>query len=67
VTIAVEDRNALRAWADHLDAAGIPHSPALTAIQAWLHPDGRRLRLYTLETHGPDLPPDEDSPWLTSL
>jgi catechol 2,3-dioxygenase-like lactoylglutathione lyase family enzyme len=33
VTIAVEDRNALRAWADHLDAAGIPHSPALTAIQ----------------------------------
>ena len=55
VTIAVEDRYALRAWADHLDAAGIPHSPALTAIQAWLvvfaDPDGRRLRLYTLETH----------------
>lgn len=35
---------------------------------AWLivfnDPDGLRLRLYTLATHGPDLKPDEDSPWL---
>ena len=68
VTIAVQDRGALQAWADHLDGAGIEHSPVLSAIQAWLvvfaDPDGRRLRLYTLETHGPELPPDEDSPWI---
>ncbi len=68
VTIAVQDRAALAAWKDHLDGAGIEHSPVLTAIQAWLvvfvDPDGRRLRLYTLETHGPELPPDEDSPWI---
>lgn len=68
VTIAVQDRAALVAWADHLDCAGIEHSPVLAAIQAWLvvfaDPDGRRLRLYTLETHGPELSPDEDSPWI---
>ena len=69
VTIAVQDRAALTAWMDHLDGAGIEHSPLLAAIQAWLvvfvDPDGRRLRLYTLEVHGPELPPDEDSPWIT--
>ncbi len=69
ITIAVQDRAALEAWMEHLDAASIEHSPVLTAIQAWLvvfvDPDGRRLRLYTLETHGPELPPDEASPWIT--
>jgi catechol-2,3-dioxygenase len=68
VTMAVQDRTALAAWADHLEVAGIEHSPVLIAIQAWLvvfaDPDGRRLRLYTLETHGPEFPPDEDSPWI---
>lgn len=70
VTIAVRDRAALATWADYLDAVNIEHSPVLAAIQAWLivfaDPDGRRLRLYTLETHGPELPPDEDSPWIAS-
>ena len=69
VTIAVQDRAALTAWIGYLDGVGIEHSPVLSAIQAWLvvfvDPDGRRLRLYTLETHGPELPPDEDSPWIT--
>ena len=68
LTIAVDDCTALEAWGKHLDELQIAHSPVLTAIQAWLivfdDPDGRRLRLYTLSTHGPDLKPDEDSPWL---
>ena len=68
LTIGLEDRQALEAWGQHLDALHIARSPVLTAIQAWLivfdDPDGRRLRLYTLETHGPELKPDEDSPWL---
>lgn len=68
VTLAVRDRSALDEWIAHLDAAGIAHSPVLIAIQAWLvvfaDPDRRRLRLYTQETHGPELPPDEASPWL---
>jgi uncharacterized protein YbjT (DUF2867 family) len=52
---------------DH--AAAVPHSPVLTAIQAWLivvaDPDDNRLRLYTLQNHGPELPPSHD-PWLGS-
>ena len=67
-TIAVKDRAALDAWVAHLDAHGLRHSPVIAAIQAWLvvvpDPDDHRLRLYTLETHGPEIPPDEDNPWL---
>ncbi len=68
VTIAVEDRQALQAWSERLDGLGIDHSPVLVALQAWLlvfrDPDERVLRLYTLERHGPELLPDEGSPWL---
>jgi catechol 2,3-dioxygenase-like lactoylglutathione lyase family enzyme len=68
VTLAVRDRAALRAWGAHLDRLGVARSDEITSIQAWLivfnDPDERRLRLYTLETHGPELPSDEDNPWL---
>ncbi|WP_267427104.1 VOC family protein [Methylobacterium sp. GC_Met_2] len=68
VTLAVRDRSALVDWTAHLDSEGIERSPVLISIQAWLvvfaDPDGRRLRLYTQETHGPELAPDETSPWI---
>lgn len=68
LTLAVDDRTALEAWSKHLDELQIKHSPVITAIQAWIivfnDPDGRRLRLYTLDTHKTQLKPDEDSPWL---
>ncbi|MCJ2127006.1 VOC family protein [Methylobacterium sp. J-077] len=68
VTLAVRDRAELEGWIAHLAAAGIDHSPILVSIQAWLvvfaDPDGRRLRLYTRESHGPELPPDATSPWI---
>lgn len=61
-------RAALEKWQPFLDEKKIPHSPIITAIQAWLivveDPDGNRLRLYTLEIHGRDLKPEEDNPWL---
>lgn len=68
ITIAVADRAALDAWVAHLDAAGLAHSPVIASIQAWLiafdDPDGNRLRLYTLETHGPEIEAEEDNPWV---
>ena len=68
ITIAVDDKAALERWLAYLESAGIRHSPILAAIQAWLivveDPDQNRLRLYTLETHGRDLKPDEDNAWL---
>ena len=67
-TIAVEDRATLERWAGFLGGLAVPHSPVLTAIQAWVlvveDPDGHRFRLYTRETHGRDLKPDESNPWL---
>ena len=65
IVLSVADRSALAAWVDRLDAVGAPHSPIITAIQAWLvvieDPDGHHLRLYTDEKHGPEIPPDEDN------
>jgi hypothetical protein len=40
----------------------VEHSPALLVLVE--DPDQNRLRLYTLETHGPDLKLDEDDAWI---
>lgn len=68
LTIAVPGRADLDAWVEWLDAADIAHSPVLAGLEAWLvvvpDPDGTVLRLYTRETHGPEVAADRDSPWL---
>lgn len=68
ITIAVEDRAVLDQWIDYLDEVGVRHSPVITSIQAWIvvieDPDGNRLRLYTLEKHGPELQADYGSEWI---
>ena len=68
VTIAVADRKVLDSWGKYLTEHGLMHSPVIVAIQAWLivlqDPDGNRLRLYTLEKHGPELKADENNKWL---
>ena len=68
LTISVENRSALEQWEKMLDTLNVPHSPILVAIQAWLlvieDPDQNRLRLYTLEMHGPEIEPDGSSAWL---
>ena len=68
ITIAVADRAMLRRWTARLDELGIEHSGEIVAIRAWLvtfdDPDQHRLRFYTLESHGPELKPDENNPWL---
>jgi len=44
------------------------NSPILDAMRGWLiviqDPDGNRIRLYTLESHGPEVKPATDSRWL---
>ncbi|WP_207637893.1 VOC family protein [Clostridium pasteurianum] len=68
ITIAVKDRTALESWIEHFDTVDIEHSSILTALISWLvvfeDPDGRRLRLCTLETHSPEILSDETSSWL---
>jgi catechol 2,3-dioxygenase-like lactoylglutathione lyase family enzyme len=68
LTIAVKDRQALEAWESVLTQKNIRHSPIITAVVGWLivmeDPDQNRVRLYTLERHGPEIKPDEDGVWL---
>jgi catechol 2,3-dioxygenase-like lactoylglutathione lyase family enzyme len=68
VTLKVEGRADLHKWIDHLQIERVPHSPLLTAYVGWLvafeDPDGRRIRLYTNERHGPELTPSTDAVWL---
>jgi catechol 2,3-dioxygenase-like lactoylglutathione lyase family enzyme len=68
VTLLVADREVLKQWLQHLATVGAAHSDILVGVQGWLvvieDPDGRRLRLYTRETHGPEEPVSWDSHWL---
>lgn len=55
VGFAVTDRTDLVAWAAHLDALSVPHSPVIEASIGWLlvfnDPDGLELHLYTWAQH----------------
>ena len=68
LAIAVDDRAALERWDAALTQLGVLHSPILDAVRGWLiviqDPDGNRIRLYTLESHGPEVKPATNSPWL---
>jgi catechol 2,3-dioxygenase-like lactoylglutathione lyase family enzyme len=68
LTLTVERRADLDAWVAHLAAIGADHSSVLTGVVGWLvafaDPDGKHVRLYTRETHGPELPVTWDSPWI---
>jgi catechol 2,3-dioxygenase-like lactoylglutathione lyase family enzyme len=58
VGLAIQDRDACQAWADHLDGLGVEHSPVIEASIGWLlvfaDPDGLQLHLYTWAEHGLD-------------
>jgi catechol 2,3-dioxygenase-like lactoylglutathione lyase family enzyme len=69
VTLNIADRAALAAWVAHLDTLGVPHSGEIVTTLAFMlvieDPDGRRIRLYTAEKHGPELPGAKDHPWMS--
>jgi catechol 2,3-dioxygenase-like lactoylglutathione lyase family enzyme len=58
VSFGVADRADLVAWAAHLDALDVPHSPVIEASIGWLlvfnDPDGLELHLYSWARHGID-------------
>jgi len=68
VTLNIADRAALADWVAHLDALGVPHSGEIVTALAFMlvveDPDGRFIRLYTREKHGPELPGDKNNPWM---
>jgi catechol-2,3-dioxygenase len=50
---AVETRDDLEGWAAHLDREGVKHGPIIQATIGWIipfaDPDGREVKLYTLQ------------------
>lgn len=58
ISFAVDDRDDLVAWSEHLDAEDVPHSRIIEASYGWLlvfnDPDGLELHLYTNAEHGID-------------
>jgi catechol 2,3-dioxygenase-like lactoylglutathione lyase family enzyme len=68
ITLNIADRAAIARWIAHLDTLGVPHSGEIVTMLAFMlvieDPDGRRIRLYTREKHGPELPGVRDHPWM---
>jgi catechol 2,3-dioxygenase-like lactoylglutathione lyase family enzyme len=59
VSFAVDSRDDLQAWVEHLDGLDVNHSPIVEASIGWLlifdDPDGLTLHLYTWAEHGIDV------------
>jgi catechol 2,3-dioxygenase-like lactoylglutathione lyase family enzyme len=68
ITLSVGACADLQLWARRLDALGLRHSGVLVGAVGWLlvfeDPDGRRLRLYTREVHGPEETISTSREWL---
>jgi catechol 2,3-dioxygenase-like lactoylglutathione lyase family enzyme len=68
VTLRVTTRAELSTWCEHLERQGVRHSPLLAGYVGWLvvfeDADERRIRLYSEELRGPEVPVACDSPWL---
>jgi len=58
IAFAVDGRDDILAWAAHLDALQIEHSPVFEASEGWMlvfaDPDGLELHLYSWARHGVD-------------
>jgi catechol 2,3-dioxygenase-like lactoylglutathione lyase family enzyme len=70
IALAVDDRGALQDWADYLAAIDVAHSPILPSVVGWVlileDPDQNRIRIFTLEEHGPDVKADLKNAWVDS-
>lgn len=68
LSLAVEGRANLEAWVAHLDALGAPHSGVVPTGLSWCvvieDPDGRYIKLFARQGHGPEIGADKDNPWM---
>jgi L-alanine-DL-glutamate epimerase-like enolase superfamily enzyme/catechol 2,3-dioxygenase-like lactoylglutathione lyase family enzyme len=69
ITLHVADRTALDSWVAHLDRLGdVPHSGIFATGLSWVvavaDPDGRVIKLFSREGHGPEIAADKDNPWM---
>jgi catechol 2,3-dioxygenase-like lactoylglutathione lyase family enzyme len=68
VTLGVEGRSDVEEWVAHLTAHEISNSGMMVGYVGWLvafeDPDGIRIRLYSLESHGPEVTPSSNPSWV---
>jgi catechol-2,3-dioxygenase len=69
ITVHVADKAELEAWAEHLDRLGnVHHSGVFPTGLSWAiaveDPDGRLIKLFSREGHGPEIKPVADNPWM---
>lgn len=69
ITIHVENKSALEDWAAHLDGLGdVHHSGVFATGLSWAvaieDPDGRFIKLFSREGHGPEVKATPDNPWM---
>jgi catechol-2,3-dioxygenase len=68
ISLAVATRDNLDAWVRHLDAQGASHSGIIPTRMSWCivveDPDGRFIKLFAKQGHGPEVPDDMGNPWL---
>jgi catechol-2,3-dioxygenase len=68
ISLGVQSRTNLEAWVKHLDAVGARHSGIIATRLSFCvvieDPDGRFIKLFAREGHGPEIPGDMQNPWL---
>ena len=69
ITIHVADKAALEDWAAWLDSLGdIHHSGVFATGLSWAvaveDPDGRIIKLFSREGHGPEIKATPNNPWM---
>lgn len=67
ISLAVPTKANLEAWLTHLDAQGASHSGIIPTRLSWCivveDPDGRFIKLFAREGHGPEVPGDMENVW----
>jgi len=68
ISVHVASKAALEDWASHLDALGVSHSGIVPTGLSWAivieDPDGRFIKLFPREGHGPEIAADKDNAWM---
>ena len=67
ISLAVPARANLEAWVAHLDAVGARHSGIIPTRLSFCivveDPDGRFIKLFAREGHGPEIPGNMENDW----
>lgn len=68
LSLSVADHASLESWVAHLDGLRTPHSGIVPTGLSWCvviqDPDGRYIKLFARQGHGPEIAADKDNEWM---